>query len=230
MSCDEYGIVNRDCGACAGCQGAYPDIASAFDRVPDNYNGVTNFFPKRPVYNSMQVVRKAVMNVQQAGPDAEGLNNAISSPYENCNSCETESMGFVGFPLILETNVVDVCGKAKCIADGPDVPNQSCTEGGCSCQNNNAFCDGLGYTWAQTGGRIGYFRAVEACGKIRQDVGCNKDFNPNCNYGPYETLLSCGGDASVRSLASARSLNSKKARKVRAARAIPRARGGCGCK
>lgn len=229
MSCNEYGDIDRNCGTCSSCQGAYPGIASAFSAVPNNFNGVTNFQPKFPVFDNLQVTRKAVENLQQAGPDDNGLNGSIGTVYENCSVCETESFGFVGYPQVMEAVVVDVCGKASCSTTGVTPPDFSCVEGGCSCSNNNAFCDGFGFTWSQTGARKGYFRAVEACGKIRQDVGCNKDFNPYCNYGPYETVLSCGPDATVTANeTTARSLK-KKAPKRNAKRAVRAARGGCGC-
>lgn len=229
--CGDTGCGRGDCETCAGCNGTYPDIASAFSKVYDNFNSVTNFYPLHPVYDELEVTDKAVENLQRRGRRGGYRGNRALYSGDCCEK-NNPSFGFVAYPQILETVTVDVCGKARCFKKGPRKDCKKCCEGNGTCDDcrrNNAFCDGFGFTWAQTGGRKGYFRAVEACGKIRQDVGCKKNYNPNCNYSSYSTVLSCHNSCNPCGNGSSSSSNGSQQRSNGNQSRSRKHGGGCGC-
>ena len=93
--------------ACGECQDTYGPVADAFVLVPDNFNSVTNFVPKLPVYRSLAVQDKAV---EFTGASTKCCDTGRGA---DCYSkgCDTESMGFLMYPQRIRPQAVTVCNK-----------------------------------------------------------------------------------------------------------------------
>lgn len=180
------GGCDLNCGNCGDCQGNYGPIASAFILVPDNFNSVTNFVPKLPVYRSLQVCDSAVENTGYGGRASRGCCD-VDGGAESCgtsNCCGDEdlcaSMGFIRYPQTIRPAAVEVCGKVGCNcgkranhlgAGGEYTDGACCGNGGCMESN------GLGFlNWPP----IGYFKSVKACGPIDSEVCCKKHNRKGC--------------------------------------------------
>lgn len=166
------------CDFDGNCHGSYGPIADAFIRVPDNFNSVTNFVPKLPVYRTLRVTDKAVSraydgyksNCCEKGCCDTGRD---SSPFDY-NEDKGEDMGFILYPHRIRPNAVTVCGKALCHCKDVNCNEELHTTGCCG----KASCtelEGAYINWPP----IGYFKSVKACGKITTEA-CKKHGKRDC--------------------------------------------------
>ena len=170
-------------GDCSACQGSYGPIADAFILVPDNFNSVTNFVPKLPVYRSLQVCDIATENGANARA-GKCCDAKDAQEYEGDGCCgqknECESFGFIRYPLTIRPTAVQVCGKVGCVcskgvnhlADGAERNlNSCCGKSGCVEDNELGFLN-----WPP----VGYFKSVKACGPIDSQICCKKHKRKGC--------------------------------------------------
>jgi len=201
---------------CSDCDGNYPAIASAFIRVPNNFNSVNNSIDKFTIFKSLHVVKKAVENVGGRGSHhcAELGDN---DPFEFHHGCdEHETLGFLQFPLRIRTDLAQVCGEVRCAKDG--------YSGDCGC--GDECCSGCGdvdcgpalYGYVHWP-RHEVVKDIRACGPIEQNIACDDRRRTRCG-GKCKVVLDC--DKCDYSKTSHRSHHkSRKSRKSR--------KGGCGC-
>jgi hypothetical protein len=172
MSCG-----NGKCGkmSCGDCQYTYGPIASGFVLVPDNFNNVTNFLPKYPVYRSLQVQQKAVENTAFGKNCCEG-NKDVSEYSTSCGG--DGDMGFIMFPQRIRPVQVTVCGNITCVCNtkpssGGDIYTGSC----CGKKGSCAEIESHGYiNWPP----LTYVKDIRACGEINTKVCCRKHKRNDC--------------------------------------------------
>lgn len=183
------GGCNKNCGDCDYNQ--YGPVASAFLAVPDNFNSVTNFVPKLPVYRALRVCDIATENGAYAKHGSACCDDgSVHEEYLGNGCCaeegECDSLGFIRYPTSIRPHAVQVCGTADCVcAKGAnhlskgaqhDLSSSCCSDGNCVEDNALGFVN-----WPP----IGYFKTVKACGPIAEEIcsDCHHEHNKckKCN-------------------------------------------------
>lgn len=216
-------IGNGCCGDCEGLN--YPAVSSAFSLVPDNYNNVTNFVPKLPIYKNLRVCEKAVENVTCGRRGCTEKESFLYGEMNGCGSCgdECESFGFLGFPQRLRTVEVTVCGKAKCTKDTFRNEDSSTRLGGCG--GNQCEPALLGFVEYP---KFGYYRDVRTCGPIYTNAAKRRSQSIS-SHSTCKTIVKCR-PCSRSSSSSSSSRVADAQRKVKKANRGAR-NGGCrGCR
>lgn len=215
MSCS-LGIRGAD------CDGNYPVIASAFTRVPNNFDSVNNNIDKFTLYKTLSVAENAVEHVQCASNKCAetGKSDVFAFNYEDVDDLD---MGFLQFPLRIRTDFVQVCGKVKCAEAGPvrtsDV--ECCTADDIDC--GDAVLGFVHWPKHQVA------QDVRACNAIRQDIGCRRNRRGPEAPRKCRTIVDC--DSSLSSISASQAVPAPAVAKAVHAKSHShhKKRGGCGC-
>ena len=104
-ACGSGRCGDRNCSDCDGNN--YPAISSAFSSVPDNFNSVTNFVPKFPVYSILRVAGKATENVA-CNRSSCGYEKDDESLFRDSGRC-CEPVESLGTLFVLSVSVLFTC-------------------------------------------------------------------------------------------------------------------------
>jgi len=203
---------------CSDCDGNYPAIASAFIRVPNNFNSVNNSIDKFTIYKSLHVVKKAVENVGGRG-SRHCAELGDNDPFDFHNGCDDhETLGFLEFPLRVRTDLAQVCGEVRCAKDGYS-GDCGCADECCSgCGDIDCGPNLLGYIqWP----KHEVVKDIRACGPIEENIACDDRRQPRCG-GDCRVVLDCDKCNESHSKTSRRS-------RRRSGRHHKSRKGGCGC-
>jgi hypothetical protein len=203
---------------CSDCQGNYPEIASAFIRVPNNFNSVNNSIDKFTLYKTLSVVEKATEHVECTGRKCAETGSKDHVDFR-ARDGKVDDFGFVAFPLRIRTDFVQVCGKVQCAKKGY-THHLKCD----CCDDRDLDCADavLGYiSWP----RHELVQDVRACNAIKSNLACKRrnrgpDGSSSCNV-----LLDCDTSSSSSSSSSRQG----RARHSKSSRQHGRRRHGCGC-
>lgn len=211
---------------CNNCDGNYPEIASAFIRVPNNFDSVNNSIDKFTLYKTLAVVEKAVEHVQCGSRKCAETGKRDVFDFNSAH-VDIWDLGFLQFPLRIRTDFVQVCGEGKCADVGHGRAN-----GGCECCTPDDIDCGdavLGYIqWP----KHQVAQDVRACNAIKDNIACRRGNRGPEGSRPCRVVADCDeSSSSSSSVDEPAAAVAAAAAEVVATKKVHshKKRGGCGC-